>query len=222
MQRWLHAVALQGQALRVFDKKIFLLGCATKEYFFTKKPCIALCFAVLIAFLFSFSVFCFSCGKCFSQSVCASAQSKHCQTFIYKSMETAKIKIQVFNPTQESQPAVYVLSRGLNSGKVQNQPSANSYAIYAPSELLPLVKAAANILFQSHRLRPYLHGSVIEFVKIDVYRHLFFELWRSLSPDVIEKTAKQMQALEQYSANLETQLKKVVQLYRAIALSAFA
>ena len=73
MQRWLHAVALQGQALRVFDKKIFLLGCATKEYFFTKKPCIALCFAVLIAFLFSFSVFCFSCGKCFSQSVCASA-----------------------------------------------------------------------------------------------------------------------------------------------------
>lgn len=137
-------------------------------------------------------------------------------------METSKIRIQVFNPAQESQPAVYVLSRGLNSGKVQNQPSANSYAIYAPSELLPLVKAAANILFQSRRLQPYLHGSVIEFVKVDVYRHLFFELWRSLSPDVIEKTAKQMQALEQYSANLQTQLKKVVQLYRAIALSAFA
>ncbi len=192
-----------------------------KEYYFPKKPCIALCFAVLIAFLFSFSVFCFSCGKCFSQNVCASAQSKHCQTFIYKSMETAKIRIQVFSPAQQNLPAVYVLSRGQNTGKVQYQPSANSYAIYAPSHLLPLVKAAADILFQSHRLRPYLHGSVIEFVKIDVYRHLFFELWRSLSPEVIAQVSKQLQALEQYSANLQTQLKKVVQLHRTIALSAF-
>lgn len=97
-------------------------------------------------------------------------------------METEKIKIQVFNLAQEKQPAVYVLSRGLNSGKVQKEPSANSYAIYAPSELLPLVKAAANILFQSKRLRPYLHGSVIEFVKVGVYRHLFLSCGAHFPP----------------------------------------
>lgn len=135
-------------------------------------------------------------------------------------METSKIKIQVFNPAQEKQPAVYVLSRGLNSGKVQNQPSANSYAIYAPSELLPLVKAAANILFQSRRLQPYLHGSVIEFVKVDVYRHLFFELWLSLSPEVIEKTAKQLSALELYQSKVQEQLVKIRQLRTAIAFAA--
>lgn len=135
-------------------------------------------------------------------------------------METSKIKIQVFNPAQEKLPAVYVLSRGLNSGKVQNQPSANSYAIYAPSELLPLVKAAANILFQSRRLQPYLHGSVIEFVKVDVYRHLFFELWLSLSPEVIEKTAKQLSALELYQSKVQEQLVKIRQLRTAIAFAA--
>ena len=36
MQRWLHAVALQGQALRVFGKKIFLFRFATKSIFFQK------------------------------------------------------------------------------------------------------------------------------------------------------------------------------------------
>lgn len=35
-----------------------------KEYFSAKKPCIALCFAVLIAFLFSFFCFSFFQGKC--------------------------------------------------------------------------------------------------------------------------------------------------------------
>jgi len=135
-------------------------------------------------------------------------------------METSKIKIQVFNPAQEKQPAVYVLSRGLNSGKVQKEPSANSYAIYAPSELLPLVKAAANILYQSKRLRPYLHGSVIEFVRVEVYRHLFFDLWRSLSPETILKVSNQLQALEQYAGSLQKQLQKVSQLYYAVAKSA--
>lgn len=220
MQRWLHAVALQGQALRVFGKKNLPFPLRFKEYFFPKKPCIALCFAVLIAFLFSFSVFCFSCGKCFSQSVCANAQSEHCQTFIYKSMETAKIRIQVFSPAQQNQPAVYVLSRGQNTGKVQNQPSANSYAIYAPSHLLPLVKAAADILFQSHRLRPYLHGSVIEFVTVETYRKLFVQLWQSLSRETIEQTAKQLTAIDVYLCQIQKQLKTIGQLRTAIVFAA--
>jgi len=136
-------------------------------------------------------------------------------------MELTKIKIGVYNSNLENSSAVYVLSRGTNTGKLQNQPTANTYAIYAPSDLLPLVKAAAFILFQSKSLRPHLHGSVIEFVCVDTYRKLFFELWRSLSPENLKQVSSKLEALEQYSENLQNQLKKVAQLRTFVAAAAF-
>lgn len=135
-------------------------------------------------------------------------------------METSEIRIVVYNPAQEGSQGVYVLSRGTNTGKVQKMPSCNSYAIYAPIELLPLVEATANILFQSNRLRPYLHGSCIEFVRIQTYRALFVDLWQTITPEVIARVAKQLELLEQYASSLQLQLKKVVSLYGAVASSA--
>lgn len=132
-------------------------------------------------------------------------------------METSQIRIVVYNPAQEGTKGVYVLSRGANTGKVQKVPSLNTYAIYAPDEVLPWVEATANILFQSRRLRPYLHGTCIEFVRIQVYRSLFNELWRTITPEVIAKVAKQLEVLEQYSSSLQAQLKKVASLYCAVA-----
>lgn len=118
-------------------------------------------------------------------------------------METSQIRIVVYNPVQEGTKGVYVLSRGANTGKVQKVPSLNTYAIYAPDEVLPLVEATANILFQSRRLRPYLHGTCIEFVRIQVYRSLFNELWRTITPEVIAKVAKQLEVLEQFAGAVE-------------------
>ena len=60
MQRWLHAVALQGQALRVFEKNLPFLA-SLEKCIFSKKPCVSLCLRPLFCIpFFFFSVFLFS------------------------------------------------------------------------------------------------------------------------------------------------------------------
>lgn len=134
-------------------------------------------------------------------------------------MKETEIKISVFNGNTNPN-AVYILSRGKNTGKVLIQPCPNCYVISAKSASISEVKAVANILFVSGRLRPFMHGSVIDFVRINEYRKMFFQLWQTLSPEKIEQIAKYLTTLEDYQNKIVKQLQNIKQLRTAVAFSA--
>ena len=134
-------------------------------------------------------------------------------------MQTTEIKISVFNGNS-IENAVYVLSRGKNTGKVLSQPCPNCYVISVPKASTSEVKAVANILFVSGKLKPFFHGSVIEFVTIENYRKMFFQLWRILSSEKVEQTARQLSAIDLYQVKIQKQLKAIRQLRTAVAFAA--
>ena len=132
-------------------------------------------------------------------------------------MKNSHIQVKTYQGCQNPD-AVYVLSRGLNSGKPLETPCPNCYQILSPDP--QQAKAVARILFESGSLRPYLHGSVIEFVRIDVYRSQFTKLWETLDAERISVVTAKLDALDQYLVNLSAQLKKAKQLRHHLAISA--
>lgn len=129
------------------------------------------------------------------------------------------IEIKVHNGT-ETTPAVYVLSRGQNSGKPLAKPCPNCYAIQAETESLSEVRAVAHILFVSGKLKPFLHGSVIEFVTVKAYRKAFLNLWQSLPIEKVIETAQALAQLEQQTEILRKQLLLLAQLRKMTAFAA--
>lgn len=134
-------------------------------------------------------------------------------------MQASEIQIKVFNG-KSVENAVYVLNRGRNTGKVLSQPCPNCFTISIPGAATAEVKAVANILFVSGKIKPFLRGSVIEFVTVETYRKLFNQFWRLLSLEIVEQTAKQLSALELYQSKVQEQLVKIRQLRTAIAFAA--
>ena len=132
-------------------------------------------------------------------------------------MKNSHIQVKTYQGNKQPN-AVYVLSRGLNSGKPLDVPCPNCYQIITPNP--KQAKAVARILFESGSLRPYLHGSVIEFVRIDVYRSQFTKLWETLDAERISVVTAKLDALDQYLVNLSAQLKKAKQLRHHLAISA--
>ena len=132
-------------------------------------------------------------------------------------MKNSHIQVKTYQGCQNPD-AVYVLSRGLNSGKPLENPCPNCYQIVSPNPRQ--AKAVARILFESGSLRPFLHGSVIEFVRIDVYRSQFINLWESLNIEKVSDTLNKLDAIDQYLSNLTMQLKKIKQLRHYVAISA--
>ncbi|MBP9589226.1 MAG: hypothetical protein KBE40_08925 [Bacteroidales bacterium] len=130
-----------------------------------------------------------------------------------------EIQIKVHNGT-EKKSAVYVLSRGQNSGKPLANPCPNCHAIQAPAERLAEGRAVAHILFISGKLNPLLRGSVIEFVTVKAYRKAFLKLWHSLSAEKISQAAAQLAALEAYAATVQAQFATLRQLRKSIAFAA--
>lgn len=108
--------------------------------------------------------------------------------------------------------AVYVLSRGCNSGKLLKEPCPNCYEITSETNRVEELSAAVHILFCSGRLRPYLHGSVIEFVRLEHYRKLFLELWNNIDPTVMEKTATVLKGIEICQAETLKKLKQLKEM----------
>ena len=132
-------------------------------------------------------------------------------------MKNSHIQVKTYQGNQQPN-AVYVLSRGLNSGKPLDVPCPNCYQILTPNPMQ--AKAVARILFESGNLRPHLHGSVIEFVRIDVYRSQFTQLWETLDAERISAVTAKLDAIDNYLANLASQLQKVKQLRHHLAISA--
>lgn len=132
-------------------------------------------------------------------------------------MKNSHIQVKTYQGNQQPN-AVYVLSRGLNSGKPLDVPCPNCYQILTPNPMQ--AKAVARILFESGNLRPHLHGSVIEFVRIDVYRSQFTQLWETLDAECISAVTAKLDAIDKYLANLACQLQKVKQLRHHLAISA--
>lgn len=132
-------------------------------------------------------------------------------------MKNSHIQVKTYQGTQQPN-AIYVLSRGLNSGKPLDAPCPNCFQILTPDPRQ--AKAVARILFESGNLRQHLHGSVIEFVRIDVYRSQFTQLWETLDAERISAVTAKLDAIDNYLANLASQLQKVKQLRHHLAISA--
>lgn len=134
-------------------------------------------------------------------------------------MINTEIQIKIYNGT-ESHSAVYVLGRGQNSGKPLDKPCPNCYKIQAPTDCIAKVRAVAHILFVSGKLRPFMRGSVFEFITVGSYRKAFLQLWHSLDSEKIFQTAQMLQHLEQQADNLKKQIRLVNQLRQNIAFAA--
>ena len=132
-------------------------------------------------------------------------------------MKNSHIQVKTYQGTQQPN-AIYVLSRGLNSGKPLDAPCPNCFQILTPDPRQ--AKAVARILFESGNLRQHLHGSVIEFVRIDVYRSQFTKLWESLDFERITDVSAKLDAIDKYLSNLTDQFKKIKQLRHYLAISA--
>ncbi|MBO4778359.1 MAG: hypothetical protein J5588_07695 [Bacteroidales bacterium] len=131
----------------------------------------------------------------------------------------SNITIKTYNGSRNPS-AVYVLSRGNNSGKLLDAPCPNCYEITAPSVDIKHIRAAVHILFCSGLLRQYLHGSVIEFVRLEQYRKVFAELWNKISPEVMEQTAKMLAGIDTCQADTIKKLKMLKEMRYIIARTA--
>ena len=132
-------------------------------------------------------------------------------------MKDSHIIIKTFQGIENPQ-AVYVLSRGQNSGKPLDASCPNCFQILAPDPLQ--ARAVARILFESGRLRPHLIGTAIEFVRLHDYRNLYLQVWDALDPKRAEDVSAKLDAIDQYLKASQEQLKKIKQLRHSLAVAA--
>lgn len=82
--------------------------------------------------------------------------------------------LSTYNTTQfPSYNRFYILNKGQNSGKPSLMPFANSFVCTCESQQeAELVYILCYGLWQSQQFRPFLKGSVIEFISIDDIRNI--------------------------------------------------
>lgn len=121
--------------------------------------------------------------------------------------------------TTYKQPHLFILNKGLNSGKPQKEPFANSYVIiFSNQEELESVYWLALSMVKSKFWHPFLVGSVIPFLRIEDFKNHFSDKVNEMLLD-FENHQKDIKALrllqekeEQFhqNINLINDLRRVI------------
>ena len=134
-------------------------------------------------------------------------------------------QINSHKPNHKFKPeeSLFILSRGNNSGKVLAQSCPNCFRITASPKDIPLIKAAAIIIFEGKTVRRRLIGSVINFIRIGDYKELLdmsLEKIQSSSnldiiiarfnktDELVEITQKKVKLLKQYKVAVANEILK--------------
>ena len=121
--------------------------------------------------------------------------------------------------TVYKQPHLFILSKGLNSGKPQKEPFTNCYVIiFSNQEELESVYWLALSMVKSKYWHPFLVGSVIPFLRIEDFKNHFSDKVNEMILD-FENHQKDIKALrllqekeEQFhqNINLINDLRRVI------------
>lgn len=99
-----------------------------------------------------------------------------------------------------TKPHLFILNKGLNSGKPQSHPFTNSFVIvFQNSEDFEKIYFIALALWKTNFWKPFLCGSVIPFLKIDEFKKEFFNRYKNelYEHDEHLKNIQTLKALEQ-------------------------
>lgn len=130
------------------------------------------------------------------------------------------VKSHVIGKTYEK-PHFFVLNKGLNSGKPQNEPFINSFVIIFQSEAdKEDVFWIAASLWKSKFWIPYLRGSVIQFLALQEFKKEFFpKVIRLLQEyEQHQKNVKALQLLQQQESHHAKNIHLINELRKTILL----
>lgn len=114
------------------------------------------------------------CGALRSAGTTAYKRNKKSLTFNSEAMTNFIIKTHR-KGTIYSKPHLYILNKGMNSGKPHNEPFANSFAvIFQNSEDCENIYYVLLSLWQSKFWHQHLVGSVIPFLRLPDFKREFF------------------------------------------------
>ena len=120
-----------------------------------------------------------------------------------------------------AKPHFFVLNKGLNSGKPQNEPFTNSFVlIFQKEEDKEDVFWIASSLWKSKFWMPYLRGSVIPFLALYEFQKEFFpKVNRFLQEhEQHQKNVKALQLLQQQEAHHAKNIHLINELRNAILM----
>ncbi len=128
------------------------------------------------------------------------------------------VKIFTYNPkNQKSEFELYVLSKGLNSGKPLDVPCPNCFVISCRNaEELDQYRTLLFGLWKSKAFHQFLVGSVVPFIRINDFKNLFFEQMLHLQDKqkAYQRDVQQFKALEQNERVMYGQLLLISELKR--------
>lgn len=128
------------------------------------------------------------------------------------------LKILTYNPkNQKSDFEIYVLCKGLNSGKPLDNPCANCFVISCKNtQEMYYLRSLLFGMWKAKAFHPHLIGSVIPFIRIADFRNLISEQIQHLKNKEVtyQKDVQKFKALEQKEPAMYEQLLLISQLKR--------
>lgn len=117
------------------------------------------------------------------------------------------------------QPHLFILNKGLNSGKPQKEPFTNSYVIiFSNQEELENVYWLAFSMVKSKFWHPFLVGSVIPFLRIEDFKNHFSNKVNEMLLDFEnhQKDIKALRLLQEKEEQLHKNIHLINDLRRVI------
>jgi len=117
------------------------------------------------------------------------------------------------------QPHLFILNKGLNSGKPQKEPFTNSYVIiFSNQEELENVYWLAFSMVKSKFWHPFLVGSVIPFLRIEDFKNHFSNKVNEMLLDFEnhQKDIKALRLLQEKEEQLHKNIHLIKDLRRVI------
>jgi hypothetical protein len=124
--------------------------------------------------------------------------------------------IKTYKPVAEiPQHTIFILSKGLNSGKPLKAPCPNCFTVTAEDqEEAQALYWLSYALWKSNSLHPFLRGSVIPFIAIRDYRRQLQQAYLKAQHNEarMKKLVPAVQLIAEKEAHLKEQLKAIGQL----------
>ena len=121
--------------------------------------------------------------------------------------------------TVYKQPHLFILNKGLNSGKPQKEPFTNSYVIiFSNQEELESVYWLALSMVKSKFCYPFLVGSVIPFLRIEDFKNHFSDKVNEMLLDFEnhQKDIKALRLLQEKAVQFHQNINLINDLRRVI------
>jgi hypothetical protein len=125
--------------------------------------------------------------------------------------------------SQKSDFQLFILSKGLNSGKPLDDPCPNCFVLVCESlEELQFYKSVAYMLWKKQVFTPYLSGSVVPFIRINDFKKVFLKgISKFMDNPQFTKMMTQFQAFEALECTYLKSLSLIEEAKKIICLKMF-